>query len=429
MNTLKYLSPGYMLLFAGALLFGFTLVPPHTYERYIHEPNLMFGNFLLYMFLFGCLLVLRIGIVLSARVPKLRVPRIRRLLLVGPFAYLFVPVSFALGLLALTITVVLGNSPDLLALAISGQGGEVKRAMTEAAQGAFNGSLPLAMGVSWWSLARYLGLRQYMSRVQSMLVSSLVALLVLVLLLASALMMSRFVLIPTLFGMFVVYLRYKITEDETKIGKIIVYAMVALVIVVIIFGLFAAMRNGGEGDAIIQSFIGYGPASLNHLAALLDGRMGTGSLGQYLLQENFGFFFKFPFMIRLLGQADTFAAATQSIFIHTWSAGLNGSYIWFTSFGEIIAGLHALSAFYLLVYGYIVGRAWHAFVRGTIFGIVMYPWAAFGLLFSFGSNIFANGSLSVLLVLALVMWTYSGLVHVKQEVRAIAANALRKELN
>lgn len=429
MKALKYLSPRYVLLLAGILLFGFTLVPPRIYERYIHEPNLMFGNFLLYVFLFGCLIVLRIGIGLSRRMPRLRVPRIRRLFVVGPFAYLFVPVCFALGLLALTITVVLGNSPDLLALAMSGQGGEVKRAMNEAAQGAFNGSLPLAMGVSWWSLARYFGLRQYMPRVQAIFVSSLVALLVLALLLAAALMMSRFVLIPTLFGMFVIYLRHKISEEGVKVGKIIVYAMLALAIVVIVFGVFAAMRNGGERDAIIQSFIGYGPASLNHLAALLDGRMETGSLGQYLRQENFGFFFKFPFMIRLLGQGDTFAVATQSIFTHTWSAGLNGSYIWFTSFGEIVAELHALSVFYLLTYGCLVGRAWHAFARGTIFGIVMYPWAAFGLLFSFGSNIFANGSLSVLLMLALVIWIYSELVGVKREVCATASNNLRMELS
>ncbi|MBB6186541.1 hypothetical protein [Rhodanobacter sp. MP7CTX1] len=419
MKTLNYLSPRSLLVYAGALLFAFTLVPPGIYVRYMDEPNMMFGNIVLYLFLFCCLTVLRLGVYLASRAPAVRVPLLPSMLKVGPFSYLLAPVGVALGLLAATIALVLHNSPGILALALSGQGAEVKSAMTEASNGAFNGSLPLAMGVSWWALAKYLDSRAYISRMQRVLVSVLVALLVLALILAAALMMSRFVLMPTLCGLFVIYVRHKIVNDGIRVGWFILRTVIALALALILFGLFSVLRTGSDGHAMAQSFIGYGPASLNHLAALLEGRLDTKGLDQYLRQENFGFFYKFPFMTSLLGNADTFAEGFQSMFNRTWGSGLNGAYIWFTSFGEIAAQLNVLSIVYLLVYGYFVGRAWRGFVKATTFGMITYPWAAFGLLSSFGYNIIAKSFLSVLLLLALLLWAYSGLVRVKQKYRAM----------
>ncbi|HET7331973.1 hypothetical protein [Dyella sp.] len=422
-SPLMFLSPGRILLMAGTLLIGFTFMPPGMYEAYIMEPDYMFGNLVLYLFIAGSLLVLWASISISVRLPAIRTIHLKKLMSVGPFFYLFGPVACALALLAITIWSVLQNDSSIFGLLLARQGQEVKQAMVIAGQGAFNGSLPLAMGVSWWALDRYLELRQYMSHARLITLSALVGALVIVLLLTATLMLSRFVVMPTLFGLFLVYIRHKIVRDRVKAFSIVRRALLALASILALFWLFASLRNAGDKNAIVQSFVGYGPGALNHLAALLAGRLNVDALNGYLRQENFGFFYKFPFMIRLFDLTDVFISGTESMFDETWRGGLNGAYIWITSFGEIAAQLRGFAVVYLFGYGYIVARAWRSFIRGGIFGTIMYPWAAFGVLFSFGSNFFASNFLSILMILTLILGAYGGLVNVKQGAHRSAARS------
>jgi hypothetical protein len=416
--TLAYLSPRRMLLGSGMLLFAFTLVPPKIYEYYIHEPNFMFGNVLLYLFLLVCLAIVWLGILLGEKVPSSPAPRLAPLVRVSPFLYLLIPVVLALFSVSLTLYLLVRNEPELLVAALSGQGETVKTLMLEGAgQDALTGTLPLALGICWWVYAEYLSIKEDMSRYRNLLIKLLIGALVLFLCLVYFIMMSRAFLMPLLFGLLITNLKYGISNGTIRIGSLARRGALAAVSIVLIFGLIASMRTGGRQGEMTASFIGYGPASLNHLAAIIDGRFDTRLMDAYLRLENFGFLYKFPFAIRLMANAQVYTDAYVTSFNSTWRAGLNGAYIWFTSYGEIAAGLGVLAAPYLFVYGFVVGRAWKGFCRNTITGKIIYPWAVFSLLFTFGYNYFAGRNLSIFLVLILLLWVYSGFVRPRRLAR------------
>jgi len=211
-----------------------------------------------------------------------------------------------------------------------------------------------------------------------------------------------------------IYLRHKILTEGLGIGRIILRSALALSAALMIFGLFSALRATDDDDNLLKSYIGYGPTSVNHLAALLAGQLDTTLLTQYFAHENFGFFYKFPFISRISGSTDILSEAFEASFYATETAGLNGSYNWMTSFGELIGGIGILAPAYLMIFGIFLSRAWHNFItKKGIFGTLLYPWLAFGLLFSFGSNFVASNYLSILMLLTIILWLYSNLVRAR----------------
>jgi len=409
----RLLHPQMFLLAAVLLMVLFTLVPPGFYERTIREPDLMFANPVLYAFLGACAAVvwmgIRVGLVSSSLVP----PRFKGVVRVPAFIYLLLPVVAALALLLLTVTTILRNDPAILALALSGHGQQVKSALADASQGAFSGSLPLAMGVSWWALANYLQLSVGISRFHRFMLLCVATLLVMALLLVAFLMMSRYVLMPTLFGLFLIYLRHAVLVRGVRIGGLMLRGLVAMAFLLVLFGVIASLRTTGTHNGVLKSIIGYGPTSLNHLAALLEGRFPLGMLDQYLRQENFGFIYKFPFASRLFDTGQVLLSGFARSFSATWAAGLNGTYNWFTAWGEVYAGLGWFTPLYLFFYGLIFARAWRSFTSGTISGMLLYPWIGFSVLFTFGYNFAARGFLSVLVLLSIILYVYSGLLRVR----------------
>jgi hypothetical protein len=194
------------------------------------------------------------------------------------------------------------------------------------------------------------------------------------------------------------------------VRRVLLQTVAFAAIVLAVFGVIASLRNGGEKAAVVRSFVGYGPASMNHLAALLDGRMSSKLLQDYFNVMNFGFIYKFPFAERIFDVTSLYEQAHDAPFDAAWRAGLNGEYIWMTSLGEIGIGLGVFAIPYFLVYGFIAGKAWSGFKVASTFGLVMYPWSAFCLIFTFGSNYFAGRNLSTLMISSLLLWVYSGLV-------------------
>jgi len=215
-----------------------------------------------------------------------------------------------------------------------------------------------------------------------------------------------------IFGLLLIYLRYKVMDIGMRPGTLLMRSIFFLFGIIALFGLISSFRTVGDNHALTQSYIGYGPTSINHLAAILDGQFSTENLHEYLVQENFGFIYKFPFASRLLNLTETRQIARQSSFSATWRAGLNGSFNWFTSFGEIFVGLGIIAIPYLLVYGMILGVSWKAFRAGRMWGMVIYPWTAFGVMFCFGSNYFAGQPLSILVLLTIILYAYRCVVFV-----------------
>jgi len=405
------MSPGFLVMIAGALMLAFTLVPVAVYEYYMREPNLMFGNPVLYAFILACLTMLWFGSFVALRTPRLRI-NVR----VGvdgvklsPVLFFALPIFLSIALLVLTVNTVLANDPRVLVLALSGMGAEIKQVVGEASQGAFSGSLPLAMGVSWWALARFLQSRPQLSYSQSIAIGALLVLLIICMLLAATLLMARFVIIPAIFGLAVIYLRHKVVDKGQGLGGLLPKALLAAVVILVVFGVFSYFRTGGDSFYLVRSYIGYGPASVNHLAALLDGRFNLEALRGFLIQENFGFVTQFPLASRVFDRPGDFAENFYSSFTQTWAAGLNGGFNWFTALGSIAGGLGALAIPYLFIYGFVAGMAWRSFKSGSPAGVVIYPWIAYSVLFIFGYNMVSKNFLSILLVLSFLIAAYCAL--------------------
>ncbi|MBE7561654.1 hypothetical protein H7F10_01465 [Acidithiobacillus sp. HP-6] len=410
------LRPQTLLLAAVVLMLMFTLVPPTFYEHTIHEPDLMFANPVLFIFLITCativLLGIRVGYAIAYRMP----PRLATLVRVPAFVYLMLPTVAALGLLLITIATILRNDPAILALALSGEGQQVKLALSHASRGAMMGSLPLAMGVMWWVWANYLRLSLRINRLGKFMLVFLVGSLMTSLFLSALLMMSRFVLMPAIFGFFLIYLRHAVLMRGVRVSGILLRGLMIMTLLLVLFGGVAVLRSniGYHGhDALLTSFIGYGPTSINHLAGYLDGRFPSGLLKQSVLPNDFGFIYQFPFADRFFPTASlSFAQAFKLSFRVTYDAGLNGNYTWFTSWGQILAGTGWFAPLYLLLYGFFFARAWRGFTAGGTSGMLLYPWFAFNVLFTFGANFAASNFLSILVLLSIWLYMYSGLVRI-----------------
>lgn len=406
-RQLSLLSPQRLIILSALILVAFTFVPPRTYSAYIDEVNYMFLNVELLLYVVGCFALIYLGTSIGARL-KFPAPRcFPKLLGVSPFSYLFWPVALALGLVVATVAIILKNEPWLIATALVGDGQEVKNMMATATQGAMTGTLPLAMAICWWSYAQFLKMRLHMRRLQRSLCWMLIFTLAGFLFVAYAITLARYLLMPLIFGMFLLRIRAKLSEG-VPLKRLLLPAAIFGVFVLVLFGAIAAMRTKNGGGGVIGSFIGYGPTSMNHLAALMEGKMRPGLLQDYFDMQNFGFYYKFPFVERLYDLSSMYDQAHDAPFNTTWRAGLNGAYIWITSLGEIGYGLGVFALLYFVIYGYLVGRAWAGFKSGTTFGSIMYPWAAFCILFAFGSNYFAGRNLSVMLLACGLLWMYTG---------------------
>ena len=214
---------------------------------------------------------------------------------------------------------------------------------------------------------------------------------------------------PLLCGIFLLRLRYALLSGA-RIRRLVVQATLFATLILGIFGAVAFLRSSGHQGSVFVTFIGYGPATVNHLAALIDGRMSMTLLQPYFDVMNFGFAYRFPFVERFCDLNDLYQKALDGPFEAAWRAGLNGNFMWLTSLGEIGFGLKIFAVPYLLFYGYLVGRSWKGFISATTFGVIFYPWSAFCILFAFGFNYFSSRNLAALGISWFLLWVYSGLV-------------------
>lgn len=410
MKSIDLLAPRSMLLTLGIALFAFTLVPPQTYAHAMNEPDLMFGNPRLYIFLACSLASLAVGLrlgrtgLLKHRArgePRFRIPAVLHLL---------PPAAIAIGLLALTLKLLLQHNAAIPGLLLAGRAEDAKIVAIHASQGALTGSLPCAIATLWWLILRYLKLPADVSRASRVLSLLVLLGMSLALLTATLLLVARSVLLPALFGALLIPLAYQAQNDSLTSGRLLWRSFLAGVGALGIFAVFAFARGFDTAHALMGNLIGYGPASINHLAALLDGRFDTGALDEYLRLQNFGFIYHFPLASRLSDAAPNGLKALASAFTQSARAGLNGSYIWMTAFGELWAGIRWWTFPYLLVVGFLFSWSWHGFRQQRTFSTVLYCWLAFGVLFYFGANYLASGYFSAIAMTALALGIYDHLV-------------------
>jgi hypothetical protein len=219
--------------------------------------------------------------------------------------------------------------------------------------------------------------------------------------------LSRGELIPFLIGLVIIYIDNKSDVKSYSGLKFFLFLAKFLFSIFFIFSIFSLFRGTIEFNKIVADFLGYTLASYNRLAALLDGELnytyqGTGVYLSSFLSFNktlnsvfaVSAYFGWPFY------SDAWRSEFFSVEIH----GFNKYLIWPTALGYLFIDFGWIAPFVLFVYGIFYGFIWRLWLKESIFGLLLYPWFGFCLIFWFGTNYLLDTKLFVLLVTAIVIY-------------------------
>lgn len=368
----------------------------------------MFGDVVALVFYTVCVGSFFLGLLCVEKHNPIRLGQYERSILprFSPTVFLLLPLSAALALNLVSIYMLITNNPLLLMLLFAGQGSELKE-MVET-KDTLGSATTMLMGIVWWAWWRY-GQFSFSSLAGRILVPFVLILSSLSLVASAVLKFGRYELMPVIIGLALVFLLHKIVVYKVTFGWLFRRGLLIVIGVIGIFMLFSLARGEIGLSENVATLLGYSLASYNRLSALLNGSMDYPYAGKGVYLFSFvgdsGMLNKlYPFK-SLLNFPDFFNVYLSE-FSATWSAGLNGKYMWAGTFGYVFAELGWFSPVYVVILGVLYGLVWRAFKMERAFGLVLYPWFAFNILFWVGSNMLLDSRIVALLITALVLGTY-----------------------
>lgn len=393
------ISPYALVLLSYVIMLVSISMPADWYEQIVNEKNFM--EFDSNTFIFYTLSCASCSLGLWLWTVWVRPGQVSRQPVGSLYLLILVPI---IALNAYSVLVILRNTPGLINLVLSGQGAVAK--VTMDTTGALTGAQPLLIGAIFYAVGRHLGKYPRPGMPGAKFSMLMIVLAFFISVAISILKLARYEIMPLVIGIGVVYLTYSVQDGRFGVlGTIRRFSVYALGILGIFF-FFSMLRGFANSDQLLLSLFGYGPASFNHLAILLDGGLNFpfGGTGTYA----FTFLDQVPLLHNVIdfgamfGVADT-VQSLRSEFIATQEAGLNASFIWVTAPGYIYSDIGIFVFPYLVGIGALTGLFWRAMERRSAFGLVMYPFAAGTLAFWFSSNGMARPTIITYLGLALVL--------------------------
>jgi hypothetical protein len=231
------------------------------------------------------------------------------------------------------------------------------------------------------------------------------------LLASSTLSLSRGDLMPMFAGIVILFLLRRLIDGKLGFLSTLKFAAFCAGSMGALFVSFSLLRGAGP-DALIGDILGYTIAAYNRLAAVLDGRLRYPFSGRGLYISGFVAFndtFNKIFHINQLFSWPDFDTVWRSEFAAVSSAGLDARLIWSGAFGYAFSDLKWASPLLLFIFGVVTGGAWRLLKLGRIYGVVLYPWCAFCVLFWFGTNYLLDPRAVVLLLVATALSLYEWL--------------------
>lgn len=390
-----FISPLFAGIISYSIFFIAFIFPPDYYQKLIREKDFVYLDPASFLLVTICIFFFFIGLLITNSSKKNFSQSEPTKFILPIFLYLIIPILISIICSLISINLLLNKNPLIIFYLSMGDGNEIKRnidlsnTMAQASQ--------FSISIVLWTTVNYLNLKNRLNRLSKFLIFLLIIALSLICIANSTLKMARFEMIPLLLGFTVIFINHK--YNYLSDGQIVKYLVLAFLIVIFIFGLFSFLRGSDSFDDIIQMIVGYTLTSYNHMAAILDGKLKylDPGYGYYLLI----FLSYLPLMgdsftYNFLGWPHTEYIRSQE-FIDTYSAALNGNYIWLTIFGYVWVSVKMFTPIVMFFYGIIVQKAWNSFKRGSPFGIIFYPWLFFCIFFWLGSNILVQShTISVL---------------------------------
>jgi hypothetical protein len=403
-RSISPLSPIGLALISYAIFVAATLIPPGAYENIMHEPDRMFLNLPAHLYVALCVLSFCFGAMLM---PKFRFGAGRdvkwRALSRNAVS---LPPLLLIALNALSVSILLKNNHSLLTAWLT-DANSVKKDFDGA--GGMTAVLPMLYGASWWSFWRLLE-REASSGKREWRLRLIVGGAFLFAIATSTMRVARADLMPGIFGMAIVYFAFRYRGSSVSFWKMATPLSKMAVTMIAFFVLLSWLRGHNDSTRILNNVAGYTVASYNRLAAMLDGKLvypygGTGIYGFRFLGENIPLVSRWINVNEIFGMPES-DVAWNSEFPAVYRAGLDGTYIWASAFGYLYSDIGLFAFAYMFVIGAVSIVLWRRISRGSAFGIVLYPWFGFSILFWMGDNFVAYSRLLPLIVCGILLSSY-----------------------
>jgi oligosaccharide repeat unit polymerase len=379
------------------------LIPPSLYSHYMQEPDLMFLDPATILFYSLCVASFVAGLMLvdwlfpaSFSDPGLTTR-------IGPALFLLIPLALGIAANALSIYLLMKQVPNIILLLISQQGEDLKETLALYVEGNFALAPLLLTGITWWALSRYSGL--HLRGWRKMIVICFLVIAILSVIISSALTLIRSLLMLIVCSLAILYVLRRTVKKRVS-GRFILGGGVAIVLsICLLFSAFSFLRGSNNLADQLNLIMGYTGASYNRLAGIVNGtvRYPYGGHGMYL-STVITHTHRLPFN-RALNPPDG-SEVWGSEFGAVSQAGLGGDLIWSGAFGDIFTDLGWFAAPFVFAYGVLYGVVWHWMKRGNVFGLVLYPFFGFCILFWLGTNYLLDTPMEFLLLAAILLFLY-----------------------
>jgi hypothetical protein len=373
---MRFLRPKFLILYQFLLIILAIAFPPIVYYYYMHETDIIYGNYVALLFVTLNLMAFYIGTLASYGLPIIKVNYNLKLNL-SEKMYYGTPLIIVQTMVVLFILkFIKDNSKYLYLIFINAS--SYKEIITG---NFFYFSIYMLIGVLFWVI-KSKNFKKYL------LLKILVLIAILEVLLSSILTWGRYLIIPFLIGLFVVYY-----SNYKKIRlKNLILAFSSGLGAFLFFGYFRLGNRHNSNISIsylfIRQLIGYTLASYNRLAGILNGSFtySYGKTGFYLLP----FLSHIPLLHHILPNFYEISEemAWLQEFRDVASSGfLDPAFIWSTVYGYIFSVLAWLSPIYFMFIGTFTGWVWRNFLRNKTVGVIFYPWVYASLILAFSYNI------------------------------------------
>jgi hypothetical protein len=384
----RLITPLKSVLYSFIIYILFTSIPPEFYESIVEESDLMFFNGYVFLFILACLFFFAMGFLFFQSTPSIRFMKFKyKKSLISKNTFYLIPMLLSLLIIFYMDWELLSKNSLLLILLLNGMGNEMKSGLE--LNPFFFHFLYFHLAITLWSFYRSIQLNF------SPFLKFIVYIMILMTLLTAFIIIARYILLPFIFSLGIIY----ISMVHVNSSKFNLYLKISFFfsIVIVLFISMALLRGG---DAI-KGLLGYGPASFNRLAAVLDGSITLTVPPSYyissLLKNDFVYY-------EIL--MDEHSAVAR--------AGLDGSLNWLTAYGYMYYSMGYYTFVYLFILGFFIGLTWKAFLKNKSWAIVFYPWLFTCILLWFSYHILAYSQTLIILFTGMLLSLYSNVFTYKR---------------
>lgn len=407
-NSIRVLSPVFASVLMSILGLMFTFFPPKMYSDLLFEKSYMYLDYTLWTFVLLCVGGFIAGCMYSQFImKKLAVEYLPPVLVKRQYLNILVLTALLLIWMRLGYTV---NSLGI-GLTLDVLGGNPGISITEyrniydSLQS--RGFLPWIFSITFVILNA--GLWYALSGHGNIYMKAMIFLGYVGVILQALLSQTRGSLLISLGGIFLIYISNKIVSQRADLARL---AFTILIVITAVSFAFIAIdiRRGGllsnSSNGFLYTLVGYFISEFNRLSRILDGSLvipdaGSQSYAFYnlLYPPLSGRISLFNFGSMLGFKPVDYAQSWTQSFLAVRSAGLNENFNWYTVFGAVFSDLKWFSPFWFFGYGVLCQFFWIHFKRGSLLGIVVYPWFWISILTWWGAfNVLISSPDTVLII-------------------------------